>query len=85
MPACSVEFTIPPETSWEIVVEDSEPFNHVALRGNGITWDVRYQDEFRPNPSRYALLATEEMYTIQSKGKFLDALKKAPKDQKPNK
>lgn len=83
--ACSVEFTIPPETSWEIVVEDSEPFNHVALGGNGITWDVRYQDEFRPNPNRYALLATEEMYTIQSKGKFLDALKKAPKGEKLNK
>ena len=85
VPACSVEFTIPPETSWEIVVEDSEPFNHVALRGNGITWDVRYQDEFRPNPNRYALLATEEMYTIQSKGKFLDALKKATKGEKLNK
>ena len=85
VPACSVKFTIPPETSWEIVVEDSEPFNHVALRGNGITWDVRYQDEFRPNPNRYALLATEEMYTIQSKGKFLDALKKATKGEKLNK
>ena len=85
VPACSVEFTIPPETSWEIVVEDSEPFNHVALRGNGITWDVRYQDEFRPNPNRYALLATEEMYTFQSKGKFLDVLKKATKGEKLNK
>ena len=48
-------------------------------------WKIQYEDEFRLNPNRYALLATEEMYTIQSEGKFLDALKKMAKNEKLNK
>lgn len=64
--------TLPPHTAWEIVVADSEPFNEVHLRGDRISQTLEYQDEFSPNPARYALLASKEAYAIQGKRKMLD-------------
>lgn len=72
VPACALVLTLPPHTAWEIVVADSEPFNEVHLRGDRISQTLEYQDEFSPNPARYALLASKEAYAIQGKRKMLD-------------
>lgn len=76
VPACVIELTVPPQTEWEVTVEDTEPSTQVEFSGEGVSWSFEYQYDVKPNPTRYALLAKKEEYTIVEKQSFVTALLK---------
>lgn len=70
VPACVVELTLPPQSSWELVVSSTEADDRVNFAGEGLVWEVCRQEACKPDTDRYELLAAEEVYTIREKRKL---------------
>ena len=70
MPACVVELTLPPQSSWELVVSSTEADDRVNFAGEDLVWEVCRQEACKPDTDRYELLAAEEVYTIREKKKL---------------
>lgn len=69
VPSCALELTLPPHSSYDLIVDDMDPENELHFSGTLTAQKVR-QDDFTPGPYLYALLADPDMYMVRRKSKL---------------
>lgn len=69
VPSCALELTLPPHSSYDLIVDDMDPENELHFSGTLTAPKVR-QDDFTPGPYPYALLADPDMYMVRRKSKL---------------
>lgn len=69
--ACAIELTLPPGAELELIIDDTEPQNHVRLFGEGIMCELQRCDPLPKKENGYALLADDEVSRIRGKRKLL--------------
>lgn len=69
--ACAVELILPPNSRWELIVEESEPLSCTTFSGNGVVWKMERRDDCENIFYDSTLLADAEIYTIRRKQKLL--------------
>lgn len=69
VPSCALELTLPPHSSYDLIVDDMDPENELHFSGTLTVQKVR-QDDFTPGPYPYALLADPDMYMVRRKSKL---------------
>ena len=69
VPSCALELTLPPHSSYDLIVDDMDPENELHFSGPLTVQKVR-QDDFTPGPYPYALLADPDMYMVRRKSKL---------------
>lgn len=69
VPSCALELTLPPHSSYDLIVDDMDPENELHFSGTLTAQKVR-QDDFTPGPYPYALLADPDMYMVRRKSKL---------------
>lgn len=71
VPSCVLELTLPPHSSYDLILDDMEPENDLHFSGPLTAQKLR-QDDFKFGPYHYALLADSDMYTVRKKCKLFD-------------
>lgn len=71
VPACAIELTLPPGAELELIIDDTEPQNHVRLSREGIMCELQRYDPLPKKENGYALLADDEVSRIRGKRKLL--------------
>lgn len=71
VPACTIELILPPETTIELIVRDTEPRNVIRIAGDGVDICCIRKD-CTDTIYTYALLASEEQTNIVRKRKLFD-------------
>lgn len=67
VPACSIDLSLPPNSCYRVIIEDTEPNNNITVAGEEIALTIVYH-EVQPSASETSeFLAREELLTIQSK------------------
>ena len=75
VPACGVEWTIPPGASVELTLRTTEPGTAITLEGSGLTVSVTRRDTRRtPLFAPEALVADESKWTILSAGPLFSCM-----------
>ena len=69
VPSCALELTLPPHSSYDLIVDDMDPENELHFSGTLTAQKVR-QDDFTTGPYPYALLADPDMYMVRKKSKL---------------
>lgn len=72
VPACRLELVLPPASRVKLTVTDTEPGNCTRLSGDGLHLALVRQDSQPKSDPDYALLASEEMYNVADRGKFVE-------------
>lgn len=67
VPACAVELSLPPNGTYEITIQDTEPQNQILVASNNLKSAVRYQESLPARSSSPEFLARDGLLAIQSK------------------
>ena len=67
VPACSIDLSLPPNSCYRVIIEDTEPNNNITVAGEEIALTIVYH-EVQPSASKASeFLVRDELLTIQSK------------------
>lgn len=67
VPACAIELSLPPNGTYEITIQDTEPQNLILVATNSLQVEVRYKESLPARSDSSEFLARNELLAIQSK------------------
>lgn len=67
VPACAIELSLPPNETYEITIQDTEPQNQILVATNSVKVEVRYKESLPARSDSSEFLAKDDLLAIQSK------------------
>ena len=67
VPACGIELSLPPNGTYEITIQDTEPQNQILVITNSLKVEVRYKESLPARSDSSEFLARNNLLAIQSK------------------